>query len=459
MGYKEIYTRYRQQILAGQLKPGDRVPAIRVLASELQVARKTVETAYEILIGEGYFVSQGAKGTRVNPDLQLASTVKVPTAAPPLSPNLPVIESKGELRLGIPALDEFPHKKWLLISGKAARSLRPEEMIMPPVMGYQPLREAIASYLNISRGLNCQPEQIFITSGYRANLRLILSVLAQPNDKVLFEDPGYFFGQQLLKRIAPNLHYVPVDRQGVDVDYLQRYHADARFAIVTPTHQSPLAVSLSLPRKHQLLAWAQQNSSWIIEDDYDGEFHYTRKVIPALKSLDVYDRVIYTGTFSKTMMPAMRIGYLVMPQETVTRFSELGEILETGLPLLPQKILAQFLSEGHFYRHIKKMRILYQQRRRMMLEAIEAIFPGLFEFELTDGGMHIVAFLQRGIQDTALAAIWRQHELYVRPLSSWYAQSQKRYGLVIGYTNIQSFEQAQKILQPVAAETWALMQS
>lgn len=459
MGYKEIYTRYRQQILAGQLKPGDRVPAIRVLASELQVARKTVETAYEILIGEGYFVSQGAKGTRVNPDLQLASTVKVPTAAPPLSPNLPVIESKGELRLGIPALDEFPHKKWLLISGKAARSLRPEEMIMPPVMGYQPLREAIASYLNISRGLNCQPEQIFITSGYRANLRLILSVLAQPNDKVLFEDPGYFFGQQLLKRIAPSLHYVPVDRQGVDVDYLQRYHADARFAIVTPTHQSPLAVSLSLPRKHQLLAWAQQNSSWIIEDDYDGEFHYTRKVIPALKSLDVYDRVIYTGTFSKTMMPAMRIGYLVMPQETVTRFSELGEILETGLPLLPQKILTQFLSEGHFYRHIKKMRILYQQRRRMMLEAIEAIFPGLFEFELTDGGMHIVAFLQRGIQDTALAAIWRQHELYVRPLSSWYAQSQKRYGLVIGYTNIQSFEQAQKILQPVAAETWALMQS
>lgn len=459
MGYKEIYTRYRQQILAGQLKPGDRVPAIRVLASELQVARKTVETAYEILIGEGYFVSQGAKGTRVNPDLQLASTARVPTAAPPLSPNLPVIESKGELRLGIPALDEFPHKKWLLISGKAARSLRPEEMIMPPVMGYQPLREAIASYLNISRGLNCQPEQIFITSGYRANLRLILSVLAQPNDKVLFEDPGYFFGQQLLKRIAPSLHYVPVDRQGVDVDYLQRYHADARFAIVTPTHQSPLAVSLSLPRKHQLLAWAQQNSSWIIEDDYDGEFHYTRKVIPALKSLDVYDRVIYTGTFSKTMMPAMRIGYLVMPQETVTRFSELGEILETGLPLLPQKILAQFLSEGHFYRHIKKMRILYQQRRRMMLEAIEAIFPGLFEFELTDGGMHIVAFLQRGIQDTALAAIWRQHELYVRPLSSWYAQSQKRYGLVIGYTNIQSFEQAQKILQPVAAETWALMQS
>ncbi len=458
MGYKEIYARYRQQIQDGVLKQGARVPSIRSLASELQVARKTVETAYEILIGEGYFVSLGAKGTYINPELRLTSTVSADNAVSSCSLNTQVTERKGDLRLGIPALDEFPHKKWLLISGKAARSLRPEEMLMPPAMGFQPLREAISSYLNISRGLNCRPEQIFVTSGYRANLRLILSVLAQPEDKVLFEDPGYFYGQQLLKRMASNLHYIPVDRQGMDVDYLQRYHNDGRFAIVTPTHQSPLAVSLSLPRKHQLLAWAQQNSSWIIEDDYDGEFHYTRKVIPALKSLDMHDRVIYTGTFSKTIMPAMRIGYMVMPQETVACFSELGETLETGLPLLPQKILAQFLSEGHFYRHIKKMRLLYQQRRRMMLEAIETSFPGLFEFELTDGGMHIVAYLHRGIEDTALAALWTQHDLYVRPLSSWYTQTQKRYGLVIGYTNIRSTEEAQKILLRVRAKTLALMQ-
>lgn len=458
MGYKEIYAHYRQHILEGRLKPGDRVPAIRTLASELQVARKTVEAAYEILVGEGYFVSQGAKGTRVNPALILAAaTEKEIIPAPPRS-ELSQRESKGELRLGIPALDEFPHKKWLLISGKVARTLRPDEMILPPIMGYQPLREAIANYLNISRGLNCQPEQIFITSGYRANLRLILAVLAQPSDKIAFEDPGYVFGQKLLKRIAPNLHYVPVDRQGMDVDYLLRYHPDARFAIVTPTHQSPLAVTLSLPRKHQLLEWAQQKGSWIIEDDYDGEFHYTRKVIPAMKSLDMHDRVIYTGTFSKTMMPAMRVGYLVMPKETIARFSELGEILETGMSLLPQKILAQFLSEGHFYRHIKKMRILYQQRRRMMLDALQTCFPGLFDFELTDGGMHIIAFLLHGTQDTALAEIWQQHQLRVLPLSGWYMQTQKRYGLVIGYTNIRSLAHARELLQRTVLETRALLQ-
>jgi GntR family transcriptional regulator/MocR family aminotransferase len=458
VGYKEIYAHYRQHILEGRLKPGDRVPAIRTLASELQVARKTVEAAYEILIGEGYFVSQGAKGTRVNPELILAAaTEKEIIPAPPRS-ELSQRESKGELRLGIPALDEFPHKKWLLISGKVARTLRPDEMILPPIMGYQPLREAIANYLNISRGLNCQPEQIFITSGYRANLRLILAVLAQPSDKIAFEDPGYVFGQKLLKRIAPNLHYVPVDRQGMDIDYLLRYHPDARFAIVTPTHQSPLAVTLSLPRKHQLLEWAQQKGSWIIEDDYDGEFHYTRKVIPAMKSLDMHDRVIYTGTFSKTMMPAMRVGYLVMPKETIARFSELGEILETGMSLLPQKILAQFLSEGHFYRHIKKMRILYQQRRRMMLDALQTCFPGLFDFELTDGGMHIIAFLLHGTQDTALAEIWQQHQLRVLPLSGWYMQTQKRYGLVIGYTNIRSLAHARELLQRTVLETRALLQ-
>jgi GntR family transcriptional regulator/MocR family aminotransferase len=457
VGYKEIYARYRQHIVEGRLKPGDRVPAIRTLAAELQVARKTVEAAYEILIGEGYFVSRGAKGTCVNPDLLLASAAGKETVIAPPASEPALREAKGEMRLGIPALDEFPHKKWLLISGKAARTLRADEMILPPIMGYQPLRDAIASYLNISRGLNCQPEQIFITSGYRANLRLILAVLAQPSDKVMFEDPGYFFGQKLLKRIAPNLHYVPVDRQGMDVDYLLRYHPDARFTVVTPTHHSPLAVTLSLPRKHQLLEWAQQNGSWIIEDDYDGEFHYTRKVIPALKSLDVHDRVIYTGTFSKTMMPAMRVGYLVMPVETIARFHELGEILETGMSLLPQKILAQFLSEGHFYRHIKKMRILYQQRRRMMLEALQVCFPEVFDFELTDGGMHIVAFLRRGTHDTQLAEIWQRHQLRVLPLSGWYMQTQKRYGLVIGYTNIRSLEQARALLQRAAEETRALL--
>ncbi|GLR08983.1 PLP-dependent aminotransferase family protein [Mixta theicola] len=459
MGYKGIYEQYRQLIVTGLLKPGDKLPAIRVLAEELKVARKTVEAAYAILTGEGYIVSQGAKGTLVNPDLKI-KPVTPPVEAKAADAGLSMITSlrdgNGDLRLGIPALDEFPFKKWLLLSGKAARSLRPEEMTSQPLMGYAPLRQALAGYLQISRGINCTPEQIFVTNGYRTNIRLILQALAQHTDKVVMEDPGYFFGQKLLKRIAPNLHYSPVNQQGLDTDYFKKHHPDARFVIVTPTHQSPLAVSLSLPRKHELLEWARENQGWIVEDDYDGEFHYTRKVIPALKSLDTNERVIYVGTFSKTIMPALRIGYIVMPPETIQQFNEIGEIMETGQPLLPQKILSMFLSEGHFFKHIKRMRSLYQQRREIMLNALNALYSEIFYYELTEGGMHIVAFLRKGTQDVQIATIWQAHNLQVFPLSSWYSQTQKRYGLILGYTNIRSEAHAMTLLKKPLQETLVL---
>jgi GntR family transcriptional regulator/MocR family aminotransferase len=192
-------------------------------------------------------VSQGARGTRVNPDLLLpdkSAPAEQPTGTLPAS-LISQRERAGFLRPGIPALDSFPYKKWLLLAGQATRAMRQEEMLNPPVLGWYPLRQAIASYLNISRGLSCTAEQVLITSGYSGSLRLILDTLASRSDKVVFEDPGYFMGQQLLKRIVPRLHTVPVDRCGIDTDYLLRHHRDARFAIVTPSHQSPLAVTLS----------------------------------------------------------------------------------------------------------------------------------------------------------------------------------------------------------------------
>lgn len=456
-GYRDIYTRFRQDILNGLLKPGDKVPSVRVLAAELQVARKTAETAYAILSGEGYLVSQGARGTRVNPELNLPPVhTPVVTDLPEESKLTSVVnirDQQGFFRLGVPALDAFPGKKWLLLSGQVLRSLPAAEMVNPPLMGYPPLREAIARYLNISRGLNCSPEQIFITSGYRNNLTLILNTLARESDKVVLEDPGYFFGQQLLKRAVKNLHPVPVDSEGLNVSYLLNHHVDARFVFVTPSHHSPLAVTLSLPRKHQLLEWANANNAWIIEDDYDGEFHYTRKVLPALKSLDTHDRVIYMGTFSKTIMPSLRISYIVMPRSTINAFRETGEITENGQPVLTQKMVARFLSEGHFFRHLKKMRTLYQQRREMMLAALKTVFPDLFDVEVNDGGMHIIAFLRHGVDDVGLAKIWQQHDLRVSPLSEWYNRSSKRYGLIMGYANIRSGEDVVKLLERVKEET------
>lgn len=460
-GYHAIYTRYRDNIARGVLKPGDKVPAIRVLAEELKVARKTVETAYAILIGEGYLVSQGARGTRVNPDLNLPASQNAPAEqATGMLPESLISqrERAGFLRPGIPALDCFPYKKWLLLAGQATRSMRQEEMLSPPVMGWYPLRQAIARYLNISRGLSCTAEQVLITSGYSGSLRLILDTLASRSDKVVFEDPGYFMGQQLLKRIVPCLHTVPVDRSGMDTDYLLRHHRDARFAIVTPSHQSPLAVTLSLPRKQQLLDWATQNNAWIIEDDYDGEFHYTRKVLPSLKSLDHHDRVIFMGTFSKTVMPSLRMGYVVMPASTVAAFTDCADIVTSGQPVLTQKILTTFLSDGHFFRHLKKMRALYQQRRDWTIAALHEVYGERFFTEQNDGGMHIVAFLTKGSDDRDVARIWQQHQLQVNALSEWYRGSGKRYGLVMGYNNVRSYEEALILLRKPLAETLRLLE-
>ena len=459
-GYHEIYSRYRDNITRGVLKPGDKVPAIRMLAEELKVARKTVETAYAILTGEGYLVSQGARGTRVNPDLTLP--VSPPPPADPLTGALPESlvsqrERSGFLRPGIPALDSFPYKKWLLLAGHATRAMRQEEMLNPPVLGWYPLRQAIASYLNISRGLSCSAEQVLITSGYSGSLRLILDTLASRSDKVVFEDPGYFMGQQLLKRIVPRLHTVPVDRAGIDTEYLLRHHRDARFAIVTPSHQSPLAVTLSLPRKQQLLDWATQNEAWIVEDDYDGEFHYTRKVLPSLKSLDRHDRVIFMGTFSKTIMPSLRLGYVVMPASTVEAFTDCADITTSGQPVLTQKILTRFLDEGHFFRHLKKMRALYQRRRDWMIAALREVYGDLFFTEQNDGGMHIVAFLTKGSRDREVAQCWQQQELQVNALSEWYRGSGKRYGLVMGYNNVRTYQEALDLLERPKRQTLALL--
>lgn len=460
-GYKSIYNRFKQSILSGALKPSEKVPSIRVLAEDLGVAKKTVETAYDILIGEGYFISRGSKGTIVNPDLiikkQVLQEVPDKNEDHELEKIKTLRDGNGHFRLGVPALEDFPFKKWLLLSGKAIRSMGPEDMVLPPVMGYQPLREAIANYLSISRGLNCSAGQIFITSGYKNSVALILQALSAKNDKVIFEDPGYFFGQKLLKRIVLNLHYNPVDSAGLDTEYFKNQHEDAKFVFVTPSHHSPLAVTLSLPRKNYLLDWAKKNKSWIIEDDYDGEFHYTKKVIPALKSIDTFDRVIYVGTFSKTIMPSIRTSYIVVPKELVSKFIDISEIIETCQPLLPQKILTLFLREGHFFKHMKKMRGLYSKRRAMLISALNKVYPDLFDFELSDGGMHIVAFLKKGSNDAKLASIWHSHNLLCFPLSSWYAQKSKRYGLVIGYTNIKSEKEATMALKLAQKETYSLM--
>jgi GntR family transcriptional regulator/MocR family aminotransferase len=362
--YRQIYQRFRDAIAQGQLAPGDRVPSVRSLASELNLARGTVEVAYQILISEGYLVARGPAGTVVSPQLGGHTESRAP--APPLHPHAPA-QAKGDaplpFQIGLPALDAFPRMQWQRLAGRHLRAMDIAAMAYPHINGYEPLRRAISAYLGISRGISCSPEQVFITAGYRGALELICRTLLRPGDLGWYEDPGYPHARLFLEQAGMRLAPVPVDEEGLCVQAGQQLAANARFAVLTPTHQSPLGCALTLPRRLALLEWADTRKAWIIEDDYDSEFRYHGRPLPALKSLDRSGRVLYTGTFSKVLYPGMRLAYLVVPEEQISAFQNTAEWLGLSSPNLLQATTADFMEQGHFARHLKKMRTLYADRR------------------------------------------------------------------------------------------------
>ncbi|HDS1819776.1 TPA: PLP-dependent aminotransferase family protein, partial [Pseudomonas putida] len=355
--YRQLYHRFRESIADGRLRPGDRVPAVRALAAELNLARGTVEAAYQLLMGEGYLIARGAAGTVVTPHLPLVftPTPRAPVASAQYQPThcgeLPLA-----LQMGLPALDAFPRKLWTRLAGRQLRQAGLEGLVYPDPRGHAPLRAAIAAYLGISRGITCHPEQVFVCAGYRACLDLISHTLMRQGDTCWLEEPGYFMARNALLEAGAQLVPVPVDEDGLDVAQGIARAPDARFAVVTPTHQSPLGVSLSLPRRLALLDWANRRGSWVIEDDYDSEYRYQGKPLPALKSLDQQGRVLYTGTFSKVLFPGLRLAYLVVPAEQSEAFARQADRLHNHCPQVLQATVSAFLQEGHFARHLKKMR-------------------------------------------------------------------------------------------------------
>ncbi|NAN55829.1 PLP-dependent aminotransferase family protein, partial [Pseudomonas protegens] len=392
--YRQLYQRFRESIADGRLRPGDRVPAVRALAAELNLARGTVEAAYQLLIGEGYLTARGAAGTIVTPQL---APVSAPTQRAPVAPKTYQATHAGTsplaLQMGLPALDAFPRKLWTRLAGRQLRQAGVEGLVYPDARGYAPLRAAIASYLGISRGISCHPEQIFVCAGYRACLDLISHTLMRPGATCWLEEPGYFMARSALLEAGAQLVPVPVDDQGLDVAQGIARAPEAGFAVVTPTHQSPLGMSLSLPRRLALLDWANRQGSWIIEDDYDSEYRYQGKPLPALKSLDQQGRVLYTGTFSKVLFPGLRLAYLVVPAEQTPAFARQADRLHNHCPHLLQATVAAFLNEGHFARHLNKMRGLYARRRQWLVEALHQKVGGRLQIDPQAGGMHVVAGL------------------------------------------------------------------
>ncbi|AXA24532.1 PLP-dependent aminotransferase family protein [Pseudomonas putida] len=457
--YLQLYQRYREAIAKGKLRAGDRVPSVRSLASELNLARGTVEMAYQMLVGEGYFITRGAAGTRVAPGLCKLSgsaQINLEQAAPSPQQKQDPRTELPPFRLGLPALDAFPRKTWARLAARHLRGLDNPAMITPPPAGHTQLRRAIATYLGISRGINCSHEQVFVTNGYRGALDLVCRTLLRPGDLGWYEDPGYLHARQCLEHLGMRLQPVAVDRDGLDVAQGRRLAAQARFAVVTPTHQSPMGVALSLQRRLDLLDWAMGADAWIVEDDYDSEFRYHGRPLPALKSLDREGRVLYTGTFSKVLYPGLRLAYLVVPISQVERFNHSACHLPGPGAIAPQATVAQFMEQGHFARHLNKMRKLYASRRGYLVDALQERLGTRLSVQQQAGGIHVLAHILDATDERLLASSARAEGMALHALGEWRAQPSPEQGLLMGFANFICAEDAMAAVSQLEAVWKAL---
>lgn len=435
--YQQIARQLKAAIEQGELTSGRRLPSSRVYAQELGVSRVTVENAYGELVAQGWLERRGQAGTFVSDHL----TVQ-PLTAEPLGFGGEQSEPQP-FQLGLPALDLFPRGLWARVMGRRLRTQTRFDLALGDVCGESTLRQALVEYLRLSRSIECEAEQVFITSGYAASMSLILQSLGGRGETMWVEDPGFPLIRPVVEQEGVTLSPVPVDAEGMDVEWAMQQVPDARFALLTPAHQSPTGVALSLPRRRQLLDWAAHHQAWIIEDDYDSEFRYLGKPLPPLKSLDAPQRVIYAGTFSKSLFPALRTAWLVVPLPLVAEFRRQAQRLACPVPLLWQQTLADFIREGHFWRHLKKMRVHYAQRRRWLEEALAA---NGFQVVEQLGGIQMVVAVEG--DDRAMAYQARRAGLAVQAVNDWRIANSGHAGLIMSFTNIISQKMAQ---QQVAA--------
>lgn len=420
--YREIHQRIRVSILDGELVAGDRLPPARTLAADLGVARGTVDAAYSLLAAEGLLVSRGRNGTFVSTSAGLLDRSPIPVSvqAPAQPGGDPedlryLFEAPLPLTPGLPSFDHFPRKLWYRTVARAGRHAGVSHLSYPDPFGLPTLRQAVASHLAVARGIRCSPEQIVVTAGYLGALALVCRAVLEPGAPAWIEAPGYSFTRHAVVMVGGQPVPVPVDSDGLDVDAALEAEPQARLCIVAPSHQFPSGHSLSLPRRAALLDWAAQSGGWIVEDDYAGEFRYVGQPLPALKSLDKADRVFYIGTFSKTMFPGLRIGYLVVPSTQFPRIRDLVRRLDGGRSILEQGALADFMIEGHFARHVRRMRALYASRRSVLIAAVSEAFGSRFEIMPAAGGLHIVA--RAGDHESDVAMEYAAGAAGVRPLA------------------------------------------
>jgi GntR family transcriptional regulator / MocR family aminotransferase len=455
--HRQIYDAYRFAILVGQLQPGQRAPSSRALAIELGVSRLPVLEAYSQLLAEGYFEARQGAGTFVSTSLpgngragrgghaghgspvQKRALSQRSSQIPGRSAS-PWALGSGAFSVGSLALDHFPFSTWAALTSRHARRVRARALHYADPMGNPELRQTIASYLNTGRTVRCDAEQVMVVSGSQQALDLCARVLLNAGDQVWVEEPGYPLMRQTLLIADAKIVPVPVDAEGLDVAAGAKRAPNAVAAYVTPSHQYPLGMTMSLARRLQLLEWARASVMWILEDDYDSEYRYESMPVASLQGLDEDGRVIYIGTFSKTLFPSLRLGYLVIPADLVDRFAVVRRTMDICASALNQSVLAEFMRDGHFARHLRKTRMVYRERRSALVEAIGREFGPEFQVLGAEAGLHLVLTILPGQSDHRIARTAAEQKLWLWPLSSSFISKATQQGFILGFGNVKENE-------------------
>jgi len=463
--YRQFYESIRKAILKRQFPPGYRLLGTRQMAGEFGISRNTIAAAIGLLIAEGYLESRSRSGVfvsrKIPDDLIYIEPRKV--IAKKRSTSNRMLPDRGRAIAAIrvnwqerpaplrpftpclPSVAEFPIQIWARLASRRLRTPVRSLWNYGDARGYQPLREMIAAHLGAFRGVRCTADQVIIVSGTQQAVDLTARILLNPGSSVWVEDPGYLGTRGALLAAQAKLAPVPVDQNGIRVDLGKKISPKARLVCVTPSNQYPLGVTMSLERRLELLEWVQKSRAWIFEDDYDSEFRYDSRPLAALQGLDSNERVIYAGTFSKVLNPVLRLGYLVVPSDLIEAFTAAKAAVDRHSPLIEQMILADFLEQNHFVRHIRRMRNLYSERRQALISSIESKMSGSLEIVSSAAGLHLTVLLRKNKNDLQIARKASTQGIESEPLSVFYLNANVHHGLILGFAPFSEKEIHQSI--------------